>query len=108
MHRLLRSSGEVVLLALKESWMVVVEMDGLWWSNHLLVGGAVLSHILVPTDHHPENTNTKPNERRPPGLGKEVNHQDICPLVTINTQLLSEKDLQTWEHEKFINSKIIH
>ena len=42
MHRLLRSSGEVVLLALKESWMVVVEMDGLWWSNHHLVGGAVL------------------------------------------------------------------
>ena len=79
MQRLLRSSGEVVLLALKESWMVVVEMDGLWWSNHLLVGGAVLSHILVPTDHHPENTNTKPNERRPPGLWNRVNHQDICP-----------------------------
>ena len=57
------------------------EMDGLWWSNHLLVGGAVLSHILVPTDHHPENTNTKPNERRPPGLWNRVNHQDICPVV---------------------------
>ena len=75
--------------------MVVVEMDGLWWSNHLLVGGAVLSHILVPTDHHPENTNTKPNERRPPGLWNRVNHQDICPeKKTCSSNINSLQNLQ--------------
>ena len=43
----------------------------------VLVGGAHTSS--VPTKANPEKTNTKPNERRPPALWKEVNHQDICP-----------------------------